>query len=127
MPSIDGATGKVTDESRHACSRATTRPSISARRFTGGKNWMPGAYSPKTGLMYMPLENLCSVVTSAGPKTARASSACDRLHRETGAGRDQCRPGAGNLGEDGCTAWNYNQRAGDDGARRDRRRPRLRR
>ena len=32
---------------------------------------MPGAYSPKTGLMYMPLENLCSVVTSAGPKTGK--------------------------------------------------------
>lgn len=37
--------------------------------FTGGKNWPPGAYSPKTGFMYMPVANLCSTVTSAGPES----------------------------------------------------------
>ena len=49
---------------RHATSRSTSVPA-----FTGGKNWTEGAYSPKTNVMYMPLQNICSVVTSAGPKT----------------------------------------------------------
>jgi PQQ-dependent dehydrogenase (methanol/ethanol family) len=64
---IDGATGEVTmnpatvftgpDQSLDVC------PS-----FAGGKNWPEGAYSPRTGLMYMPLQNLCSVVSSEGQK-----------------------------------------------------------
>ena len=112
VSSIDGATGKVTmnpatifahdDEFLHVCPA-----------FTGGKNWPPGAYSPKTGLMYMPLENLCSTVNSGGPKSGpgQLSMNIDYKAEEI--------PGEPNIGtvqaisvKTGRTAWNHKQRAG---------------
>ncbi|MGZ3278851.1 MAG: outer membrane protein assembly factor BamB family protein [Caulobacteraceae bacterium] len=108
---IDGATGEVTmnpatvftgpDQSVDVC------PS-----FAGGKNWMEGAYSPRTGLMYMPLQNICSVVTSEGPKTKG----------QIGMGINYTAvmpPGETNVGtiraisaSTGRTAWKFDQRAG---------------
>jgi len=108
---IDGATGEVTmnpatvftgpDQSRDVC------PS-----FAGGKNWPEGAYSPKTNLMYMPLQNICSVVTSEGPKTKG----------QIGMGINYVAvmaPGETNVGtvraisaSTGRTAWKFDQRAG---------------
>ncbi len=80
--------------------------------FAGGKNWPEGAYSPKTGLMYMPLQNLCSVVTSEGPKTKG----------QIGMGINYVAvmpPGETNVGtiraisaSTGRTAWKFDQRAG---------------
>ncbi len=70
VSSIDGATGKVHMNPDTVFTQDDQAIDL-CPGFTGGKNWMPGAYSPKTGLMYMPLENLCSVVTSAGPKTGK--------------------------------------------------------
>ena len=74
---------------------------------------MPGAYSPKTGLMYMPLENLCSVVTSAGPKTGKGQLGMKIDYTA------KLAPGETNVGQvravsvkTGATAWSYNQRAG---------------
>jgi PQQ-dependent dehydrogenase (methanol/ethanol family) len=81
--------------------------------FTGGKNWMPGAYSPETGLMYMPLENLCSTVTSAGPKTGegqlgmRIDYTANLPPGETDVG--QVRAISVSTGD---TVWTYRQRAG---------------
>ncbi|MGZ3275432.1 MAG: outer membrane protein assembly factor BamB family protein [Caulobacteraceae bacterium] len=108
---IDGATGEPTmnpatvftgpDQSVDVC------PS-----FAGGKNWMEGAYSPRTGLMYMPLQNICSVVTSEGPKT----------NGQIGMGINYTAvmpPGETNVGtiraisaSTGRTAWKFDQRAG---------------
>ena len=108
---IDGATGEVTmnpatvftgpDQALNVC------PS-----FAGGKNWPEGAYSPRTGLMYMPLQNLCSVVTSEGAKTKG----------QIGMGIDYVAamaPGETNVGtiravsaSTGRTAWKFDQRAG---------------
>lgn len=108
---IDGATGEVTmnpatvftgpDQSLDVC------PS-----FAGGKNWPEGAYSPRTGLMYMPLQNICSVVTSEGPKTKG----------QIGMGINYTAvmpPGETNVGtiraisaSTGRTAWKFDQRAG---------------
>ena len=73
VASIDGKTGKVRMNPDTVFTRDDQAIDL-CPAFTGGKNWMPGAYSPKTGLMYMPVENLCSVVTSAGPKRAGGSS-----------------------------------------------------
>jgi PQQ-dependent dehydrogenase (methanol/ethanol family) len=111
VQSIDGATGEVTmnpatvftgpDQALNVC------PS-----FAGGKNWPEGAYSPRTGLMYMPLQNLCSVVTSEGAKTKG----------QIGMGIDYVAvmaPGETNVGSiravsasTGRTAWKFDQRAG---------------
>jgi PQQ-dependent dehydrogenase (methanol/ethanol family) len=108
---IDGATGEVTmnpatvftgpDQALDVC------PS-----FAGGKNWPEGAYSPKTNLMYMPLQNICSVVTSEGPKTKG----------QIGMGINYVAvlpPGETNIGtiraisaSTGRTAWKFDQRAG---------------
>jgi alcohol dehydrogenase (cytochrome c) len=111
VQSIDGATGAPhmnpatiftgPDQSRDVC------PS-----FAGGKNWPEGAYSPRTGLMYMPLQNICSVVTSEGPKTKG----------QIGMGINYVAvmpPGVTDVGtvraisaSTGRTAWKYDQRAG---------------
>lgn len=108
---IDGATGEVTmnpatvftgpDQSLDVCPA-----------FTGGKNWPEGSYSPKTGLMYMPLQNICSVVTSEGPKTKG----------QIGMGINYVAvmpPGQTTVGtihaisaSTGRTAWKFDQRAG---------------
>ena len=111
VQSIDGATGEVTmnpatvftgpDQSLDVC------PS-----FAGGKNWPEGAYNPKAGLMYMPLQNLCSVVSSEGVK----------IKGQIGMGINYVAnlpPGETNVGtiraisaSTGRTAWKFDQRAG---------------
>ncbi len=115
VTSIDGATGKV------HMNPATefTRPDQSLQvcpADTGGKDWMPGAYSPKTGLMYMPLENVCSTVTSAGPKTGIGVLGM-RINFTR-----HIAPGATDVGQvwaisasTGDTAWIHSQRAGTMG------------
>ena len=115
VTSIDGATGKV------HMNPATefTRPDQSLEvcpSNSGGKDWMPGSYSPKTGLMYMPLENTCFKVTSAGPKTG-----IGRLGMRINPARHLA-PGATDVGtvwaisaSTGKTAWIHSQRAGTMG------------
>jgi PQQ-dependent dehydrogenase (methanol/ethanol family) len=112
VASIDGATGKVNmnpdDVFTHDDQAIDLCPA-----FTGGKNWMPGAYSPATGLMYMPLENLCSTVTSAGPKTGpgqlgmRIDYTAHLAPGETDVGQIRAISVA-----TGDTAWTYRQRVG---------------
>ena len=74
---------------------------------------MAGAYSPQTGLMYMPVENLCSTVTSAGPKTGIGQLGM-RINYKA-----HLRPGQTDVGQvraisvsTGDTAWTYRQRPG---------------
>jgi alcohol dehydrogenase (cytochrome c) len=112
VKSIDGATGEVTvNPDTMFTEPGQTREVCPA--FTGGKNWQEGAYSPKTGLMYMPLQNICSTVTSEGKGTKG----------QIGMGIDyvaKLAPGANNnVGTihaisvtTGKTAWKFDQRAG---------------
>ena len=112
VSSIDGTTGEVhmnpdtiftgPDQAIDLCPA-----------FTGGKNWMPGAYSPQTGLMYMPLENLCSTVTSEGPKTGQGQLGMGINYTANLA------PGETDVGKvyaisasTGKPAWVHSQRAG---------------
>ena len=81
--------------------------------FTGGKNWPAGAYNPETRLMLEPLQNICSVVTSAGPKTGPGQLGMDIDYTAVMA------PGETNVGTiqaisavTGKTVWKYEQRAG---------------
>jgi PQQ-dependent dehydrogenase (methanol/ethanol family) len=110
VESIDGATGKVHMNPASVFTRDEQAIDL-CPAFTGGKNWMPGAYSPKTGLMYMPLENLCSLVTSAVPGKGQLGMRIDYTAKLA--------PGETNVGtvraisvKTGATAWSYNQRAG---------------
>ncbi len=109
---IDGASGAVTvnqdvvftgpDQTRLVCPGAT-----------GGKNWPAGAYSPLTGLMYFPMQNLCMNATT------RADIARDPRQVYGIAMPNQLAPGTDNVGtvwaistETGTTAWKHEQRAG---------------
>jgi alcohol dehydrogenase (cytochrome c) len=64
---LDPATGRPTyDEARvpRVGRRTEFCPSI-----WGGKDWPPAAYSPDTGLLYIPAnENLCGAITGEAPK-----------------------------------------------------------
>jgi alcohol dehydrogenase (cytochrome c) len=109
--SIDGATGKVTDNPADVF----TGPGQSADMcpsFAGGKNWPEGTYSPQTGLMYMPLQNLCSVVNSA----KKGSTGAINMGITNVA---KMAPGETNVGtiraisvKTGDTLWKFDQRAG---------------
>ncbi|MBN1239463.1 MAG: PQQ-binding-like beta-propeller repeat protein [Gammaproteobacteria bacterium] len=80
--------------------------------LTGGKNYPTGTYSPDTGLMYYPLQNTCSEMTS----TSETPSP-DDLYAVRG--RDQIAPGERNVGtieaidvSTGATAWKIENRSG---------------
>jgi alcohol dehydrogenase (cytochrome c) len=111
VQSIDGATGAVTTNPATVFTGPGQALDV-CPSYAGGKNWMEGAYSPRTGLMYMPLQNLCSVVTSSGGKvTGQLGMGIDYVARLA--------PGETNVGtvhaisvETGKTAWKYDQRAG---------------
>ena len=112
VASIDGKTGKVHMNPDTVFTHDDQAIDL-CPAFTGGKNWMPGAYSPKTGLMYMPVENLCSVVTSAGPRSGRGQLGMKIDYTA------KLAPGETNVGQvraisvkTGATAWSYNQRVG---------------
>ncbi len=111
VQSIDGATGEVTDNPATVFTAPGQKLNV-CPSFAGGKNWQEGAYSPRTGLMYMPLQNICSTVTSEG----------GAVKGQIGMGIDYAAvmpPGETNVGtihaisvETGRTAWKYDQRAG---------------
>ncbi len=112
VSSIDGATGKVTNNPATEFTEPDQALDV-CPAFTGGKNWPAGAYSPRTGLMYMPLQNLCSVVTSAGPKTGEGQIGMAIDYKAVMA------PGETDVGtvqafsvKTGKLAWKYAQRAG---------------
>ena len=80
--------------------------------FQGGKNFHAGAYSPLTKLMYFPLQNTCTTMTSIAAKPS-----LDELYAIRT--KDQITPGTQNVGtieaisvETGKTAWKREQRAG---------------
>jgi alcohol dehydrogenase (cytochrome c) len=80
--------------------------------LTGGKNYHAGAYSPQTGLVYMPLHNVCMTATSTAARPDSAELYAIRT-------RDQIASGAQNAGtieaisvETGRTVWKREQRAG---------------
>ena len=83
---------------------------------SGGKNWPAGSYSPNTGLMYQPQQNLCMLHTgntaSATPEEVYASSV---VFIEDPTIEDDPYP-VGRVDavsvESGRTSWTYQQRAG---------------
>jgi alcohol dehydrogenase (cytochrome c) len=78
----------------------------------GGKNWQPGAYSPQTNAIYMPLQNTCQYM-----EIATKNPTPDQLYAINF--NIIITPGAKTLGilqaisvESGKTLWKYEQRAG---------------
>ena len=112
LQGIDVATGKAINNPAAEFSHPDQALDI-CPAFTGGKNWTAGAYNPETRLMLEPLQNICSVVTSAGPKTGPGQLGMDIDYRAVMA------PGETNVGTiqaisavTGKTVWKYEQRAG---------------
>jgi len=111
VQSIDGATGEVTVNPATIFTGPGQAVDV-CPSFAGGKNWQEGSYSPETGLMYMPLQNLCSTVTSES----------ETVKGQIGMGIDYTAmlpPGETNVGAihaisvaTGRTAWKFEQRAG---------------
>ena len=111
VQSIDGATGEVTDNPDTVFTRPGQTVDV-CPSFAGGKNWPEGTYSPRTRLMYMPLENLCSTVTSNSPEKPGVlgmgiSYVASMAPGETDLGTVRAISVA-----TGQTAWKYDQRAG---------------
>lgn len=111
VQSIDGETGRVTGNPATVFETAGEAIMI-CPTSAGGKNWMSGSYSPRTNVMYMPLQNACSTVSAveagAGPLGLYNLSS-----------RNQVQPGRTDLGSihavdaaTGETRWVYEQRAG---------------
>jgi alcohol dehydrogenase (cytochrome c) len=65
IASIDGATGAVAIEPS-ALFTAPDQTRFICPTTNGGKNWPAGAYSPRTKMMYFPMENTCTNVTAVG-------------------------------------------------------------
>ena len=105
---IDGATGAVS-ENPDMIFTAEGQTKKVCPGPNGGKNWPAGAYSPITGLMYYPLQNLCMTATSLPAGTSLYDISM----------RGELAPDTTNAGtvhaisvETGATAWKYQQRAG---------------
>jgi PQQ-dependent dehydrogenase (methanol/ethanol family) len=105
---IDGATGAVT-ENTDTMFTAEGQTRQVCPGMNGGKNWPAGAYSPLTGLMYFPLQNLCMEAKSLPAGTSLYDISA----------RGMLAPGVTDAGtvhaisvETGATAWKYSQRAG---------------
>ena len=90
VANIDGRTGAVMVDAKALFSKkgdeATICPSIH-----GGKNWPAGAYSPLTGTMYFPLQNICSQYTSITSSRHDPSNYGLRVAKSGGAGNAERR------------------------------------
>jgi len=112
LQGIDLATGRPINNPASEFTRHDQALDI-CPAFTGGKNWPAGAYNPQTHLMLEPLQNICSVVTSDGPKTGPGLLGMNIDYTAVMA------PGETNVGTiqaisavTGRTEWKYQQRAG---------------
>lgn len=108
---IDGETGRVEDNEQMLFT-AIGQERLVCPGSTGGKNWPAGAYSPRTNVMFYPLQNLC--MTAVTTTDQRDPSAVYGIRT-----RQQITEGTDNVGavyaisvETGETVWKYEQRAG---------------
>ena len=111
VKTIDGATGKVTDNPDVTFSRINETHMV-CPSSTGGKNWPAGAYNPQTNVMYYPLQNTCMNATTT--VDTRDPSKVYGLNMPV-----IPTPGVDKIGsvwaisaETGKTLWKYEQRAG---------------
>ena len=108
---IDGATGDVTVNPEATFSKLGEEKMI-CPGSNGGKNWPAGAYSPRTNVMFYPLQNMCMMAKTTTDK--RDPSLVYGLNMP-----GMITPKTENVGavyaisvETGKTLWKYEQRAG---------------
>jgi PQQ-dependent dehydrogenase (methanol/ethanol family) len=108
---IDGATGDVTVNPEATFSKLGEEKMI-CPGSNGGKNWPAGAYSPKTNVMFYPLQNMCMMAKTTTDK--RDPALVYGLNMP-----GMITPKTENVGavyaisvETGKTLWKYEQRAG---------------
>jgi len=107
---IDGATGEVT------VNPETTFDKAGQQRYVcpvsgGGKNWPAGSYSPLTNTMYMPLQNICGIITPISDKPLPNSLYGITVKSELARGTDNVGTVWAINVETGKTTWKYEQRA----------------
>ena len=108
---VEPTTGKVTVNETAIPDDLDDQYGLVCPSAYGGKNWMPGAYSPKTNALYMPLQNTCM-----RPEISKENPTSLDTYGIT---LDPfLAPGANSLGrldaisvETGKTLWKYEQRA----------------
>jgi PQQ-dependent dehydrogenase (methanol/ethanol family) len=113
IESIDGATGRVTENPLTVFTAAEQQRLI-CPSASGGKNFQAGAYSPRTGLMYQPLQNTCMEATvgdGARDPSAVYGVALNPIIVTPGAGENVGSVFAISV-ETGATVWQHDQRAG---------------
>jgi len=111
VESIDGKTGRVQGNPA-TIFESYNDPVMICPCSTGGKNFMAGSYSPRTDVMYLPMQNTCATVTAL-----ESSGGTFSLYSVSS--RSQLAPGSTDLGtihavsaSTGKTLWTYSQRAG---------------
>jgi PQQ-dependent dehydrogenase (methanol/ethanol family) len=107
---IDGRSGTVTVDPQ-AIFKARGDEALICPSIHGGRNWPSGAYSPLTGTMYFPLQNLCARYGVTIASRSEPSTYGIRANNELA-------PGTQNLGtihaisaSTGRTEWKFEQRA----------------
>ncbi len=109
--SIDGATGKVTNDPAALFDKVGDKRTICPSP-NGGKLWQAGAYSPQTNTMYFPLQNTCMEITAILNKPDLASLYGTTLRAIIAPGTDKVGTIQAISVETGKTTWKYEQRAG---------------
>jgi alcohol dehydrogenase (cytochrome c) len=112
VASIDGKTGAVTTVAA-SLFKAKGDSAMVCPSAIGGRNWPAGAYSPVTGTMFFPMQNMCAEFTvTIGSRKEQSGGAYG--FRTNGL----ITPGTNNVGAihavsavTGKTEWKYEQRA----------------
>jgi alcohol dehydrogenase (cytochrome c) len=109
---IDGRTGVVTDNPLVVFTEAQ-QTRLVCPGMSGGKNWPAGAYSPRTGLMYYPLQNMCMEATvSTGERDPAQVYGLSTKDMITPGAEDKVGSAWAISVETGATEWKHEQRAG---------------
>lgn len=108
---IDGSTGRVEVNERMMFT-GINQERLVCPGSTGGKNWPAGAYSPKTNVMYYPLQNLCMSATTTTDERDPSAVYGLQMRQQIAEGTDKVGAVFAISVETGETVWKYEQRAG---------------
>ncbi len=108
---IDGSTGTVVVNERLLYDRIDQEHLV-CPGSSGGKNWPAGAYSPRTGVMYFPMQNLCMLARTTTDERDPSEVYGLRMVQQPAGGTDQLGTVMAISVETGETVWQHDQRAG---------------
>jgi alcohol dehydrogenase (cytochrome c) len=111
IKSIDGATGKVTDNP-DALFTAINQQKLICPGTNGGKNWPAGAYNPQTNVMFYPLQNMCMEATTTTDQRDPSKVYGFSSKYVMAPGTDKVGAVWAVSAETGRTVWKMEQRAG---------------